>query len=399
MKISLITSGLEPGMDGVGDHVQCLAKTLRQLDHSCIEVALNDRYVELHASPSVQLSNGNEIRRLRVAKKLAWRHKRAALASLLKNFSPDWIGLQFVPHAWHPRGLAVRAAYELPRVLRGKKKFLMIHEIAEGLEADARLKNRLIGAFQKSFVTLRLLKALQPELVFTSNAYYRDVLVDSGCEVQLLPLFSHIEVLPYDGGKWLELELERRGLLGPEEQRGSLMLIGLFGGFTGEALPDIFFEKIASVARLRNQRPVLLSAGKRSAAGDAGWENAMSRHGSLCRFVSFGFLPEINISQYLHGLDFGISATQLPIIGKSSSTAAMLEHGLPVIVTRSSGGFRGLAAHAVALPEGCLNLEEEEFVPRALAAQRRESFNGVIRTASNLIEALQAAERGMRHLN
>jgi hypothetical protein len=51
-------------------------------------------------------------------------------------------------------------------------------------------------------------------------------------------------------------------------------------------------------------------------------------------FKKLGELSAARISQYLRNLDFGIAATAWLLIGKSGATAAMLDHGLPVMVTR-----------------------------------------------------------------
>ena len=49
-----------------------------------------------------------------------------------------------------------------------------------------------------------------------------------------------------------------------------------------------------------------------------------------------------NISQFLGSVHFGVATTPLSLIGKSSCTAAMLDHGLPVIVNRNDVHFRGI---------------------------------------------------------
>ena len=48
------------------------------------------------------------------------------------------------------------------------------------------------------------------------------------------------------------------------------------------------------------------------------------------------------ISRFFSYLDFGVSTTPLALIGKSSCVAAMLDHGLPVIVNRDDVHFRGV---------------------------------------------------------
>jgi hypothetical protein len=51
-------------------------------------------------------------------------------------------------------------------------------------------------------------------------------------------------------------------------------------------------------------------------------------------FLEKGELPTDLISSYLQSADFGVATSPLSLIGKSGSVAAMLEHGLPVVVSR-----------------------------------------------------------------
>jgi hypothetical protein len=46
------------------------------------------------------------------------------------------------------------------------------------------------------------------------------------------------------------------------------------------------------------------------------------------------------VSAFLQGVDLGIATTPWEIIGKSATAAAMVDHGLPVIVSRDDVRFR-----------------------------------------------------------
>ena len=54
-------------------------------------------------------------------------------------------------------------------------------------------------------------------------------------------------------------------------------------------------------------------------------------------FHSFGELDEDEISQYLLALDYGLTSTPWDLVGKSGTIAAMVEHGLPVIINIEGG--------------------------------------------------------------
>ena len=57
--------------------------------------------------------------------------------------------------------------------------------------------------------------------------------------------------------------------------------------------------------------------------------------------VLAGARPSVEISKILQTLDIGIATTPRQVIQKSGSVAAMLEHGLPVLVTRDDWHLRG----------------------------------------------------------
>lgn len=64
------------------------------------------------------------------------------------------------------------------------------------------------------------------------------------------------------------------------------------------------------------------------------WERVIPAYPDF-RFRKLGELPVERVSQYLRNLDFGIGITPWLAIGKSSAVAAMLDHGVPVMITRN----------------------------------------------------------------
>ena len=74
-------------------------------------------------------------------------------------------------------------------------------------------------------------------------------------------------------------------------------------------------------------------------AGEYGrklWRSLSESSSRYFTFKYFGQLSEIDISHHLQAADFGITTTPSHLIEKSSSVAAMLSHGLPVIIPRLS---------------------------------------------------------------
>jgi len=113
--------------------------------------------------------------------------------------------------------------------------------------------------------------------------------------------------------------------------------LGLFfGTLHPQWEPQPFLGILLAAAKEADRRVGLLSVGRLGAAGEAIWERMTREHGEEIVFVKFGEQSGERISELLQIADFGIAASPWNLIGKSGSAAAMLDHGLPVIVTRKA---------------------------------------------------------------
>ena len=54
-------------------------------------------------------------------------------------------------------------------------------------------------------------------------------------------------------------------------------------------------------------------------------------------WVEVGELEAEKMSLCLHGLDYGLTSTPWDLVGKSAAIAAMVEHGIPVLVSVEGG--------------------------------------------------------------
>ena len=59
------------------------------------------------------------------------------------------------------------------------------------------------------------------------------------------------------------------------------------------------------------------------------------RFGDQIALYELGALPSEMISQVFSMLDFGLATSPIGLVGKSGSAIAMLEHGIPLLVTRT----------------------------------------------------------------
>jgi hypothetical protein len=63
------------------------------------------------------------------------------------------------------------------------------------------------------------------------------------------------------------------------------------------------------------------------------------QYGDKFSFAMLGERGAEEVSLFFQGIDFGIAMTPWALIGKSGTTAAMLDHGVPVIVSRSDDDY------------------------------------------------------------
>jgi hypothetical protein len=119
---------------------------------------------------------------------------------------------------------------------------------------------------------------------------------------------------------------------------------GMFGALHPEWSPEPLFSYIARAATELDRRVVIASIG-RLGPGSWLWQDLQSRYGSRFSFATLGERSTLEISKFLQFIDYGISTTPWGLVNKSATVAAMLDHGLPVIVSRDDVHFR------TALPE------------------------------------------------
>ena len=107
MRIAFICGSIEPGRDGVGDYTRRLAAECIRQGHECRMVSLRDRG---KYGSEMQECEGVQIACLRCPASMAGEERIRQAREFLDAFQPDCISLQFVPYAFHPKGIAWRVA-------------------------------------------------------------------------------------------------------------------------------------------------------------------------------------------------------------------------------------------------------------------------------------------------
>ncbi|MBC8121701.1 MAG: glycosyltransferase [Gemmatimonadaceae bacterium] len=326
MRLTFVTSCLEPGRDGVGDYTRLLAQECSWQGHPCCLIALNDPFVR---EPLRGCESTLPV--LRLPAGMDWRQRSVEVRRFLDAFEPDWLSFQFVPYSYNSRGIVFGLARQLQPLVDGRRLHLMLHELWLAQHRSANLKERLIGSIQRLYL-LALVEELKPTVTHTSNPAYLASLIQSGVSAGCLPIFGNIPIVKTNE-TWLFTELHTHGLHIDKSKREGFWLFGLFGSLHPAWPPEPLFSRLYEGANQSGKKIVILSIG-RLGYGEGLWKELVNRYGSRFTFVRLGEQSPERISEFFHSIDFGIATPPYQLLGKSATVVAMLEHGLPVIVNR-----------------------------------------------------------------
>jgi hypothetical protein len=323
MRLLFLCSCLEPGRDGVGDYARLLAGACTRQDVPSAVVALNDPFID---APDESIGGSTPTLRLPAA--MTWQERLRIIDAFKEKFAPDWLSLNLVSYGFHPRGLLHGMAGIFRDVAGDTPVHLMLHEVWLGGGEPTPLRHKLTGFFQRLGFQ-KVLARLRPRVITTSNPVYAAMLKAHGIETTVLPLFGNI---PICGNEVRHEPLKRLGL--PPENRATWWIGLFFGGLPAEWEPEPFFTLLLDAATKAHKQVCLVLAGRAGSAGEALWKKMEAGYAGRIRFVTLGETPVELLSAWMLEADFGVAASPWQLIGKSGSAAAMLDHGLPVIVTR-----------------------------------------------------------------
>jgi hypothetical protein len=318
VNLAFLCSSLAPGQDGVGDYTRSLASACRERGHRTLLIALRDGHT---SSRSLGDEEGNLV--LRLPSRLPLSQRLHDAASSLDILSPQVVSWQFVPYGYHPKGLVGAEARAFAGLLTGRRSHVMLHELWTGIARGEPWRRRVVGAFQRRGL-LRWLRDLSPQLLHTSNPTYAHILAQEGWDAGILPLFGNLPIAETHPGvldRWL-----------PSPRREAWLVAVTFGTLHPQWEPEATAAQLQGFARRQERDLLLLACGRAGTHGS----DLLRRFGSApgIAVAATGELPPETLSAILQAADCGIAPHPWALLGKSGAAAAMLEHGLPVLVPR-----------------------------------------------------------------
>jgi len=378
MRITFLAGCLEPGKDGVGDYTRLLAGECARLGATCQIISVADQHA---GRPSTTHASAVEI--VRLPDHSPWHARFDAIERATRWSAPHWVSLQFVPFSFHRWGLATTLVRALPRLIDPARLHVMLHEIWIG--SDGSWRRRLVSEAQRRCV-LRIC-AYPRALIHTSNRGYQELLRAHRVKAGVLPLFGSIPIADTDAMRWLGPLLAGVGC-DAAVSRANWWLFVVFGTLHPVWPSEPLMGRLQQAAETAGRRIAVISIG-RLGSGESVWRTLETRYGSRIPMLLVGEQPDSRISEVFKNVDFGIATTPWALLGKSGSVAAMLEHGLPVIVNREDA-IPGI----VGMPDadGSLVIRlDAQFACRLIEARRAEPQSRRSMVAARFLADLKGA--------
>jgi len=369
-------------MDGVGDYTRRLAVELNALGHRCHLLALADTHAQDTTAGEFPASNG-VVSYLRLPASQPWRERVRQARRFRERIAPDWISWQIVPYGFDPRGLSFGLGGRCREIAGNCRSQVMFHEVWIGEAEEVPLKNKIVGKLQR-YIIRDLVRTLQPAVVHTHMPLYQHLLGTVGARATILPLFGNIPLTTHPHPDWLKEKWPVGWAQLDLAERQSWWLFVIFGSIHPEWNPDDFWQRSSQVAQRAGKKCLFISIGRPGAAGERILHELQKHEGNSWQLLQLGQQSEEEISQCLLMADFGVSAVPPEYIFKSGTATAMIEHGLPIIVTRPTLRYAHCPPEVLSI--GMKNVTRD-FDLEALKKTKPESLLPIV--AKQFIEDLQ----------
>jgi len=344
MRIAFVLGSYKPGACGMSDYVNLLSGELEKKNISCGRI-------------SIDLS------------------KALSFSSLADDLpEADLISLQFAPYAFSTNGLSGAGLQKFGRAVRQKNLHVMFHEIWIGAYPRATWREKCLGWRQKREI-LKFLDHSKPQTINATNCAALDRLKQQGVEANYLYMFGNIPFAP---------------LCDDNLNKKHELKVAFFGTLYDSFPYPLLSRQLLSVSKTTRQAVRLLVLGRhREKSGLQALQNEADKHDFKLEIT--GELNSERLSHCFQESALGICTTPFDIMGKSGATAAMLEHGLPILAYDDGD----TPAKNLFISEPfqdqvfLLNKEDKsELLIKFINKQTRPIFNGVSHVGEKMLEAI-----------
>jgi hypothetical protein len=259
----------------------------------------------------------------------------------------------------------------LAKELCSKRVHLNFHEIWVGAYPRANWKESGIGWLQKN-LTVHFINKCKPAWVTSSNAAALDRLKLAGIPARFLYLFGNI---PHSANSKVT-------------PKGQTLKVAFFGTPYVDFPYDKLGEFFSTLSNISGKKLEIILIGRQRE--DAGSDHLYS----MCKKNDFltertGEFSTDLISEQLQECSLGVSTTPYDVIGKSGATAAMLEHGLPVLAYDDGDTPKESLFIPDRFKDQIFLINDHSSVQKLLQyieKPRKSFFDGVAYTANKMLE-------------
>lgn len=342
-KIGILTARIPPVRCGVGDHTVNLAEALTKKG-AVVEVVT--------AAAQASSVPGTAFTVKNVVPSWSWRGMRD-LFRHVKAAEYDVLVVQWVPHLYHPLGMALALPFTLSLLAaKGVRIHLMVHEPWVSFTSPKLILPGLIQRFAMGL----LLKA-SPKVGVSIEAWtslLKDKFPRFADRIHNLPVFSNIPVVENPQ----LTESLRSGIPSNAHILGIFSLAG-----SGKMYPFIEAAWERILDSNENAFFVMVGASEEEAKKYLPHLRLQER----CRFT--GFLRPEEVSAWLQVMDVMVAPFVDGVSSRRTSVLAALAHGVPVLTTR------GRLSDRVFLEDGPLvlsHLDKDAFSNELVALLQDE---------------------------
>jgi hypothetical protein len=311
LKILFICGSLERGKDGVGDYTRRLAGELMRREYDCQIIALNDRFIH-ESVKEFQDNFGISIMTYRLPQYLSWKSRMETVKEYASSFAPDFTSLQYVPYAYHKKGMPINLSKFLMKSVDNTKWHIMFHELWVGKDS---LKLTLTAMLQKGIIR-KMIKDLDPAVIHTHLPAYFNKLKLIGNNINDLSLFSNFAPLPNKNLK----------------RNPTIFKLAFFNLVSDHPSIIKFIKELDTELTHHNRKLEILLIGGAVSKLNEFKIKLINQYNFKYKIDTTGFVEDAQLSLIIDSCDMGITSLPRSAVGKSGTSIAFLAAGVPLAV-------------------------------------------------------------------